>query len=80
MTYFFADINSDSLGRKTHISRFLSLFCGEIVVVIYSKLAVAIKDLFLRWKNKELTIRKSAVQFEPASQKKVIDTICISKT
>lgn len=74
MTYFFFGTNSYGLGSKTHMSRFFSLFYDAIVVVICSILSVAIKDLVLSWKNKELVIGKSAVWFEPENQKKVTNT------
>ncbi len=74
MTCFFSGTDSYGLGRKAYTSRFFSPFRGEMVVVICSMLAVAIKDLALRWNNKELATGKSAVRFEPASQKKATST------
>ena len=71
---FFSGINSYNLGRKAHTSRCFSLFCGKMVVVICSMLAVAIKDLALRQNNKELPTGKIAVWFEPTSQKKPTST------
>ena len=63
----FCGINSYGLGKKAHTSRFFSLFCGEIVIIICFILAVAIKNLALRWNNKELATGKSAVWFEQIS-------------
>ncbi len=48
MTCFFSDTDSYGLGRKAHMSRFFTLFRGEIVIVICSMLAVVIQDLALR--------------------------------
>ena len=42
-------------------------FCSEMVIIICSMLAITIKDLVLRWNNKELAIGKNTVQFEPKS-------------
>ncbi len=56
------------------MSRFFTPFCDEIVVVICSMLAIAIQDLALRWNNKEPATGKSAVRFEPTSQKKATGT------
>lgn len=71
MACFFSGIDSYGFGQKTHTSRFFSFLSGEIVVVIYSMLAVAIKDLALKRNNKELVIRKNAVWFKPSNQKKL---------
>ncbi len=56
------------------MSRFFTLFCGEMFVVICSMLVVTIQDLALRWNNKEEATGKSAVWFEPISQKKTTGT------
>lgn len=46
-----------------------------MIVIICSILAIAIKNLVVRWNNKELAVtKKSAVVFELASQKKTTGT------
>ncbi len=67
MACFFSGTDSYGLGRKAHTSRFFTPFCGEMVVVICSMLAVAIQDQALRWNNKQLATGKSVVRFEPTS-------------
>ncbi len=74
MVYFFSGTDSYDLGRKAHTSRFFNFFCGEMVVIICSMLAVTIKDLALRWNNKEMVTGKNVVRFEPTSQKKATGT------
>ncbi len=68
-TCFFNGVDSYNLGRKPHTSCFFSLFCGEMISVIYAMLAVAIKDLKLCMNNKNLLLEKSAIRFEPYTQK-----------
>ncbi len=70
MVCFFSGTDSYGFSQKAHMSCFFTLFCGELVVVICSMQAIAIQDLALRWNNKELATGKSAVWFEPTSQKK----------
>ena len=71
MAYFFTSIDSYDLGEKVYTAHFFSLFYGKMIVVICSMLAVAIKDLAMRWNNMELAVTgKSAVQFELAIQRK----------
>ena len=71
IAYFFTGINSYGLGWKVYTAHFFSPFCDEMIVFIYSMLAVAIKNLVVRWNDKELAaIGKRAVQFKLASEKK----------
>lgn len=70
MACFFSSINSYSLGKKTNTSHLLSSFYSKIVIVICFILAIAIKDLVLRQKNKKLVTKKSVIWFESTSLKK----------
>ena len=48
MTCFFSGTDSYGFGKKAHTSHFFSLFCDEMVIIIYFMLTVAIKNLALR--------------------------------
>lgn len=74
MACFLFATNSHDFGKKTYTSCFFSLFCSEIGMIIYSTPIIAIKDLALRWNNKELITGKSVVWFEPISYTKAIST------
>ena len=63
--WFFIGVDSYSLGRKLHTSYFFSLFCGEMIRVICAILAIAIENLELHCKNKNPSIKKSTIWFEP---------------
>ena len=67
--YFFTGVDCYSLGRKPHSLHFFALFCWEMIRVICVMLAVAIEDFELRINNLYLLMGKSAVCFEPNSQK-----------
>lgn len=51
------------LGQKIYISRFFSLICGKIVVIIYFMLIIALKDLVFKWYYKKLATEKSVIYF-----------------
>ena len=70
MACFYSGTDSYGFTRKAHMSCFISFFYGKIVIVIYSMLAITIKNFALSWNNKELTTGKNAIWFEPKSQKK----------
>lgn len=65
----FSRVNSYSLGQKLHIWYIFSLFCEEIIRITYAILVIAIKDLKLYCRNKNLPIEKNAIWFESYSQK-----------
>ena len=44
-----------------------------MIVVICYILTITIKDLVVEWNNKKLATKKSAIWFEPVSQKKAIN-------
>lgn len=69
IAYLFIGINSYGLSRKVHTTRFLFPFCGVIIDLIHSILAIAIKDLVMRYNNKELANKKSALWFVLIDQK-----------
>ena len=71
MICFFSDTNSYSFGRKAHMSRFFGFFCGKMVIVIYSMLAIAIKDLALSWNIIKLVIGKRWFGLQLTSPKKL---------
>lgn len=58
---FFSSKNSYSLSQKANISRFFSYFSSEIVIIIRSMLALAIKYLTLKQNNKKLVTERSVV-------------------
>ena len=66
---FFTGVNSYNLGQKPHTLYFFALFCWEMIGVIGAMLAIAIEDLELRIDNPLLPMGKSAICFEPSSQK-----------
>lgn len=66
---FFTGVDSYCLGRKPHTSRFFSPFRGEMVRTISAMIAVALEDLELRCRNQNLPVGKSAIRFEPHTQK-----------
>ncbi len=68
-TCFFNGVDSYNLGQKPHISCFFSPFCGKMIRVICAMLVVAIEDLELCMNNKNLPLGKSAIPFEPYTQK-----------
>ncbi len=68
-TCFFNRVDSYNLVQKAHTSCFFSPFCGEMIRVICTMLAIAIEDLKLRMNNKNLLLRKSAIRFELYAQK-----------
>lgn len=45
------------------------LFCGEIIIVIYTIFAITIEDLELHCKKQNFPIGEMAIQFEPYAQK-----------
>ena len=46
-TCFFNGVDSYNLGRKLYTLRFFSLFCEEMIIVIYAMLVIVIGKLFL---------------------------------
>ena len=68
-SFFFYGVDSYSLRRKLHTSRFFFLFCGEMIRVVCAMLVVAIKDLEVQIGNPNMLLGKSVIWFELLSQK-----------
>ncbi len=57
-TCFFNGVDSYNLGQKPHISRFFTLFCGEMIRLICAILAVIIEDLKMHLNKKKSSDKK----------------------
>ena len=68
-SFFFSRADSYSLRQKHHKSHYFPLFHGKMIKVVCAMLAVAIEDLEVRIDNPNLPLGKSAIWFEPLSQK-----------
>ncbi len=69
-SFFISEVDSYSLGRKSHTSHFFLLFCGKMIKVICTILVVAIKDLEVCLGNSNLPLGKNAIRFELLIQKR----------
>ncbi len=68
-TCFFTDTNSYGLGHKPYTSYFFHLFCGKMIKVVCAMFAIAIEILGVQLSNLNLSMGKSAIQFESLVQK-----------
>ena len=78
-SFFFSGADSYSLKQKPHTSHFFLLFCGEMIRVICTMLAIVIKDLEVYLGNSNLPLGKNAIWFKPLAQKRETgkQTACI---
>ena len=60
---FFSKVDSYNFSQKLHISQFFILFLGEILRIISTIIAIALKDFKLRCKNSNLLVKKNVFQF-----------------
>lgn len=68
-SFFFSRADSYSLRQKPHTSHFFYLFVGEMIRVVCAIYAIIIKDLEMHIDNSNLQWGKSAIRFEPSTQK-----------
>lgn len=71
-SYFFIDIDNYHLGQKSNRSYFFQLFYREIIGVIYTMLAIAIKVLEIQTDNLNLLLRNNVIWFEPLTKNREI--------
>lgn len=67
--WFFTRVYSYSFSQQPYTSYFFSSICRKMIRIIYTMLAVVIKNLKLCYRNKNLSIEKSIIWFEPYTQK-----------
>lgn len=65
----FNGINTYSLGQKPYTLYFFSLFYEEMIRLICAIFTIMMKNFKCRLNNKNLFLRKNAIQFELYAQK-----------